>query len=66
MLRDLKDTGSRPMLNYESSLEDTLVSSGEIQYSFTTDLPSNNINCFVNNGAELKIENDFAGKIIYL
>ena len=52
-----------PMPNYTSSLIDTLVSSGEIQYSFKTDLPPNNINCFVNNKAELKIENDLTGKI---
>ncbi len=53
----------KPMPNYESSLVDTLVYSEQIKYSFKTDLPTNNINCFVNNKAELKIENDFTDKI---
>ena len=51
------------MPNYKSSLPDTTVSSEEIKYSFTTDLPLNYINCFINNKAELNIKNRVDSKV---
>ncbi|MFL2660593.1 MAG: polysaccharide deacetylase family protein [Alphaproteobacteria bacterium] len=53
----------KSMPNYKSSLPDTTVSSEEIKYSFTTDLPLNYINCFINNKAELNIKNPVNSKV---
>ena len=52
---------------YENSFDDTIVSLGNLQFSFKSVFPSNMINCYVNNSALLEKETNSGKKVkLYL
>lgn len=58
---------SKPLEIYENSFDDTIVSLGNLQFSFKSVFPSNMINCYVNNSALLEKETNSGKKVkLYL
>lgn len=55
---------NKPLVINNSSYEDTIVNSDNLNFSFKTKFASNTINCFINNDAFLKKENKEKNEIL--